>query len=461
MAGELDKINAIFRFQDEKKGAKTEEQEKPVKESSDKKSVKDKVRSGAEKVRTGKDKAIKSVDKLLIDESGEQDYNYTGDEMSERDYSPIRRSREPHTGCLGGIMYFTFVVCVSIVLACFAWMCASDMLALNKDDFSATINLPMEIFSSETVDTFDEDGNKTGTERVTVADIGYIAEELKNAELIEYKWLFEFFCDISHADRKVSPGEYELRSRYDYRALVQHMRAGSSAALTIDVTIPEGFSMEQIFRRLEEFGVCGYEELMEAAANYKFNYSFLEGSEEGDARRLEGYLFPDTYQFYVDMQASSAINKFLEVFHQRYTNDMIYQTENMGMTVKEVVTIASLIEREAANNAERPLIASVIYNRLAARMPLGIDASILYLHQEHEGAPTADMLAEDTPYNTRLYPGLTPTPISNPGLASIQAALNPDKTTYYYYALDTATGEHRFFADANSHAAFVATQNYE
>lgn len=94
-------------------------------------------------------------------------------------------------------------------------------------------------------------------------------------------------------------------------------------------------------------------------------------------------------------------------------------------------------------------------------MSLGIDASILYVHQDHEGAPTADMLAEESPYNTRLYTGLTPTPICNPGLASIQAALAPASTDYTYYALDTATGTHRFFTNINDFNAFVASQNYD
>jgi len=404
---------------------------------------------------------VKRVDKMLIDETGDAARNYTGDAESERDYHPIRQSRESRSGCLGGLMYFVFVACLSVVLACVAWMAASDMLALNKESFSATVNLPVEIFSSKTVDTLDEQGNKTGTERITSADISYVADELKDAGLIEYKWLFEFFCKISNADVKVSPGEYQLQSSYDYRALVQHMRSGSSAALTVDVTIPEGFTMEQIFRRLEEEEVCSYDALIEAASSYNFNYSFLDNQQEGDAARLEGFLFPDTYQFYVGMQASSAINKFLSVFHTRYDSDMLNQSNNRGMSVRDVVNVASLIEREAAGDSERALIASVIYNRLNAGMPLGIDASILYLHQDHEGAPTADMLEEDTPYNTRLYTGLPPTPISNPGLASLKAALNPETTNYYYYALDTATGEHRFFATANEHANFVATQNYE
>lgn len=404
---------------------------------------------------------IKAVDRLLIDENGDARSNYTGDDLSERDYRPVRQSHEYRSGCLGGMMYFVFVLCVSVVLACLAWMAASDALALNKDEFTAVVSLPASIFDSETVDTFDEDGNKTGTKRVTRADIEYVADELKSAGLIEYKWLFEFFCRISHADTKVDPGEYELESSFDYRALIKNMQMGSGATVTIKVVIPEGFTMHQIFKRLEENKVCSYDDLMDAAANYNYNYVFLDGIEQGDPTRLEGFLFPDTYEFYVGMQASSAINKLLENFHYRVTDEMISQMTNMGLDIRSVVTMASLIEREAANDNERGLIASVIYNRLAVGMPLGIDASILYIHPDHEGAPTADMLTEDSPYNTRLYASLPPTPIANPGLASIQAVLAPESTNYYYYALDTATGQHRFFTNSGEFDAFVATQNYE
>ena len=436
----LDKVNKIFDDEDENARRHV---------------------NGEQTGRRGASKPVKAVDKLLIDEQGDSYSNYTGDDTTERDYRPVRQNHEYRSGCLGGIMYFVFILCVSIVLACVAWMAASDALALNKDNFSAVVSLPMSIFDSETVDTYDESGRKTGTERVTHADISYVADELKSAGLIEYKWLFELFCKISHADTKVDPGEYELESSFDYRALVKNMQSGSGATVTITVVIPEGFTMHQIFKRLEENKVCTYDELMDAAANYNYNYDFLEGIDQGDPTRLEGFLFPDTYEFYVGMQASSAINKLLENFHYRITDDMLTRMQNMGLDIRSVVNIASLIEREAANDNERGTIASVIYNRLAANMPLGIDASILYIHPDHEGSPTADMLAEDSPYNTRLYQGLPPTPIANPGLASIEAVLSPESTNYYYYALDTATGLHRFFTNSGEFDAFVATQNYD
>ena len=405
-------------------------------------------------------KPLKAVDELFIDKSGGQENNYTGDEESERDYRPVRQSHEYRSGCLGGLMYFAFILCVSVVIACVGWMAASDMLALNKDNFTAVVTLPSDIFTSETVDTFDSDGVKTGTKRVTHADIKYVAQALKDAGLIEYKWLFELFSSVSTADEKVSPGEYKLSSSYDYRALVQNMRAGSSSTLTALVTIPEGFTMRDVFLRLEENNVCSYEELMDAAANYNFNYDFLAGPETEDPYRLEGFLFPDTYEFYVNMQASSAINKLLEIFHHKLTADMLNQAENNGMNIRDVVNVASLIEKEAANDTERGLIASVIYNRINSGMVLGIDAAVLYAYPDHEGAPTAEMLETDTPYNTRMHTGLPPTPICNPGMASINAALYPETTSYFYYALDTATGEHRFFTNEDEFNNFVATQDY-
>ena len=410
-------------------------------------------------------RSVPRVDKLFIDEDGEEASNYTGDETTERDYRPVRQSREYKSGCLGGLMYFVFIVCISIVLACFAWMAASDALALNQEDFTAIVSLPGSAFTTKTVETYGEDGELTGTERVSSVDIEYVSSALKEAGLIEYRWLFEFFCRISHADTKVTPGNYELKSTFDYRALISNMRAGSGAAMTISVTLPEGYSMHQIFKRLEENEVCSYDALMDAAASYKYNYSFLEGMEPGDASRLEGFLFPDTYEFYVGMQASSAINKFLERFYYILTADMLKQIADRDMTLQQIVTIASLIEKEAAVDPEngideRRLVASVIYNRLAAGMSLGLESSILYLYPEHEGAPSGEMLGVDSPYNTLTNLGLPPTPICNPGLEAIRAALNPETTGYYYFTLDTETGAHRFFTNINDFNNFVATQDY-
>ena len=353
-------------------------------------------------------------------------------------------------------MYFMFIICLSIALAFFLWMICTDMLSLNKKSFETTVSLPTSAFTSENVETFDENGKASGTETVTHVDVNYLSGELKNAGLIEYEWLFKLFCRVSNADTKVDPGEYELKSSYDYRSLIQNMRAGVGGMQTVDIMIPEGYTMNEIFLKFDENGVATYDDLVKAAEESNFKYSFLEGMDALGAARLEGYLFPDTYQFYVNMEPSSAINKLLSTFYSKYSSDMLAQTESMGVTVKDIVTIASMIEKEALYDEDRFLVSSVIYNRLTAGMSLGIDSTILYLHQDHEGEPTAAMLEEDSPYNTRLYTGLPPTPICNPGLASIYAALNPAQTGYYYFYSDLDTGKMSYFSSYEEFLAYVA-----
>ncbi|MEG1632954.1 MAG: endolytic transglycosylase MltG [Oscillospiraceae bacterium] len=381
-------------------------------------------------------------------------------ELEERDYKPVRGRRDGKTGCLGGLMYFVFVISVSIILACLAWMAATDVLALNKENLTAEISIPASIFTDKEVDVKDEDGKVTGTKTVKSADIDYVARLLKDSGIIEYKFLFKLFCTVSHADVKLDPGSYELTTDFDYRALVKKMQTGSGAAVTVKLTFPEGWTMDEIFARLEENGVSTKTELYDAAANSAYNYSFLNGDEAGEASRLEGFMFPDTYEFYVGMQASSAINKFLQNLHTKLTADMLKQAENRGMSMKQVITVASMIESEAANDEERATIASIIYNRLEANMPLQIDATVLYALGVHKESVTIEDTKVDSPYNTYRNKGLPPGPISNPGLPSIKAALQPQSTEYYFYALDTESGTHRFFKTLEEHAAFVATQDY-
>ena len=389
----------------------------------------------------------------------EEDYQLEG-----RDYMPIRFRRNGRSGCLGGIMYATFVICISVILACAGWMAACDVLALNKDMVAAQVTLPKDIFSDKEQDVKDSDGNVTGTRTVKAADIDYVADALKDAGLIEYKTLFKLFAKFSHADVKLDPGTYNLNTELDYRALVKSMQVGTASMVETTITFPEGWTMARIFTKLEEEGVCSADSLYDAAANFNFNFRFLENVGTGKALRLEGFIFPNTYDFYQGEQASSVINKFLTALHSRITADMWKQIENRGTTFRDTVIVASMIEKEAANDEERPLIASVIYNRLAAGMPLGIDSTILYVHPEYDGGVDLpeSFLTEDSPYNTRVNAGLPPTPICNPGMASINAALNPTSgSKYYYFALNEETGTHEFFTRYEDFLAFTAEQDYE
>ena len=388
----------------------------------------------------------------------EEDY-----QLEERDYRPIRFRRDGRTGCLGGLMYATFVICISVILACAGWMAACDVLALNKEPVTAAVTLPKDIFREKEVDVKDRSGKVTGTRTVDAADIDYVADALKDAGIIEYKNLFKLFAKFSHADVKLDPGTYILNTELDYRAIVKNLQVGTASMVVTTITFPEGMTMAQIFDKLEAEGVCAAKDLYRAAADFNYSFRFLENVGTGDAARLEGFIFPNTYDFYQGEQPSSVINKFLTALHSRITADMWKQVEARETTFRNAVIVASMLEKEAANDAERATIASVIYNRLAAGMPLGIDSTILYVHPDYEGGVQlpAEYLTEESPYNTRINAGLPPTPICNPGMASIQAALNPMQTDYLYYALDAQEGVHKFFRDYDSFTAFVAEQNYE
>ena len=405
---------------------------------------------------------LEKLDRLLYDPDKHvrHDVEEDEDELEERDYMPIRPSRAGKVGCLGGLMYFVFVISISVILACLGWMAASDVLALNKPMLEATITLPDSEFEDVVLDVTDSEGNVTGTKNDKKVNIDYVASSLKSAGIIEYKWLFKVFCAVSNADIKIDPGTYELATDLDYRALVKNMQVGTGAMITTKVMFPEGYTMQQVFEKLEEEGVCSVEDLYEAASDWVYNYSFLEWSEVGDKTRLEGYLFPDTYDFYQGMQASSAINKFLQNFHSKLTADMYKQAENLNISLHQAIIIASMVEAEAANDEERATIASVIYNRLSVGQVLQIDATIQYVLPERKENLSNEDLQIDSPYNTYLYAGLPPGPVSNPGLASINAALQPASTGYYYYALDMEPMSHRFFTTYEEHQAFVATQDY-
>ena len=203
---------------------------------------------------------------------------------------------ENKSGLAGGALYFLFVISVSIILACLAWAAATDVLGFKSSDTVAQITLDKDRFTYKEVKVTDDDGN-IKTKKIHYADMSYVADQLKDNGIIKYKWLFKLFGSVYNADEKIDPGTYELKAIYDYKALVKKMTSGSAAMVTKKITFPEGYTMRQIFKKLNAEGVCDYDELMDAAANSTFNYSFLEGTEKGDANRLEGFLFPDTYEF--------------------------------------------------------------------------------------------------------------------------------------------------------------------
>ena len=215
---------------------------------------------------------------------------------------------------------------------------------------------------------------------------------------------------------------------------------------------------------MAEKGVNTEENLLEAAKTANFDYEYIDNSSE-DISRLEGFLFPDTYDFYLNEKPTNALNRLIKNFDSKLDDDLLALAQARGYDLKKIITIASLIEKET-DGTDQAKIASVIYNRLEGPGDKGgtygllqIDASLLYALPDHEGAITNADKQTDSKYNLYKYAGLPPTPIANPGLASIEAALEPAETNYYYYALGK-DGKHHFSATLQEHNAFLNSSDY-
>ena len=358
------------------------------------------------------------------------------------------RQRSYGARLAGACLYALLVVVISAVLAPVGWTWANDLLALDKEYTSTIFTVPTEAIV--TVEVTDEEGNVYLADR---ADLDLITQQLKDEGLINHKFLFRLYAWFSKADQKIVPGTYELDTEMDYRALVVNMGRSSATRQTIDVTVPEGYTVDQIFQLLDAKGVSTVKELEDMAANWPYKWEFLQELPLGDYHRLEGYLFPDTYTFYLGEDPKYVLNKMLLRFNEQMGKYYELFTEESPYTLHEVVILASLIEKETDGD-DYKTIASVLYNRLnnpAAETAgfLQVDAALVYVNGGH--VPTTQDKEMDSPYNTYKNKGLPPTPIANPGMAALYAALEPDSTGYFFYALNPTTGKHEFSRTYQEH----------
>ena len=367
-------------------------------------------------------------------------------EHRERPVRKGRPKRKKGEGLLGipnilvTFVWLALILAIGVTAGRMLWVCAADVLAFGREDQVVTIT----IYESDTMDD--------------------IIEKLYSNGLIRYRSLFQLYASISDAEEDIQPGIYDLNTRYDYHALVNSMSPSSSRSV-VQLTIPEGYTCRQIFDLLEENRVCTAVDIGAYASDGELDdYWFLENVERGSEYCLEGFLFPDTYQFYKNSTPREALEKMLDNFEVRFNEEMRAQIETLnanvtggGYTVREVVIVASLIEREAAAPSEAAAIAGVIYNRLFrwgdTPAYLNIDAALVYAQGGDN--QTIDTTL-DSPYNTYTHVGLTPTPIANPGLSSLEAALNPETHDYYYYVLNPSTGMHQFSTTYEEHEAYRA-----
>ncbi len=271
-----------------------------------------------------------------------------------------------------------------------------------------------------------------------------IASLLASNHVIENPKDYYAAVTRANAESSLKPGSYLFKTCQDPDEVVQLLVSGPNAGVTL--TIQEGLTVAQTAQRVEEScGISADDFIAQAkASNYVSDYPFLEGAYDDS---LEGYLYPKTYTFSDSVTTDEIIRKLLDQFQSETASIGLEDGAN-GLTAQQIVTMASLIERETAVESERPTVASVIYNRLNANMMLQIDAAIVYARGGGSQSVTYSDLEIDSPYNVYKNYGLTPGPICSPSVSSIKAALNPDSTDYLYYVASAAgDGSHKFSSD--------------
>jgi UPF0755 protein len=284
----------------------------------------------------------------------------------------------------------------------------------------------------------------TGPARIEVVKgdtLSSVAEKLEQAGVIPSAFMFKMEARVGGYGTEIKTGEYTFARGAESEMILEKLTAGD-AAPTLAVTIPEGLSLEETAQEVAGQSGVSAAEFEEAARRTDYGYGFLE---DPAIKTTEGFLFPKQYEFEKGTKAPQMVTRMLEQYlMETQTLDISSAKERLNMSEYELVIVASLIEKEAARSEERPLVASVIYNRIRKDMPLQIDASVHYaLDKQGEELSLAD-LKVNSPYNTYENTGLPPGPICSPSRDSLEAAMNPAETDYLYYVLKANGDEHVF-----------------
>ena len=262
-----------------------------------------------------------------------------------------------------------------------------------------------------------------------------VLNKLSEEDKIKNEFLVKLYLKIRGIKPEVLAGTYKLDKSMTLDEIIT-LLSNDSTIGKIYITIPEGYTIDDIATKLEENNICSSEDFINSVKNY--DLPAYVSNNPNKRYNLEGFLFPDTYSFNenenADFVVKTMINRFEEVWQE------LVQSLNLSIAddeIEKIVNVASIIEKEAVVDSERRLISSVIYNRIAIEMPLQIDATVIYSYGYHIEKMYEKHLEIDSPYNTYMYYGLPIGPISNPGRASLMAALKPEKTDYLYYLLES------------------------
>ncbi len=323
------------------------------------------------------------------------------------------------------IAYMVIILVVSVFISIFTIRIGNDVFAFVKSDEAIDVTIPEDATVSEIADILHENG------------------------IINFPGVFKMYAGYKKEKGPFVAGDYTISPAMSYdelrRAFKEQVATG-----TVWITIPEGCTTDEIIDIMVENGIGTREKYIEVINNYDFDFWFvdeLENSElkDGRAYRLEGYLFPDTYEFYKASSEEMVISRFLDRFDEVFVEDYKTKAAELGYTVDEILTIASLVEKEAGSMSDFMYVSSVFHNRLnnPVNYPrLESDATTVYAIQIATGVRPDKITPEDnqfdSPYNTYLYDGLTPGPITNPSASAIRYALYPTESNYYYFVTDNA-----------------------
>ena len=275
------------------------------------------------------------------------------------------------------------------------------------------------------------------------ASFNAVAQQLKGAGIITHPIKFKFLARIKGDDKRLKAGEYELSPAMTPLEVLDTLVNGK--VVLHRLMVPEGFTIQEIAAELQRTGLANAEDFIALAMD-----SRLAAELDVPEETLEGYLFPDTYFFPKGVTPRTIISRMVQQFHEQFPPDWVARARQIGFTIHEIVTLASIIEKETGESSERPLISSVFHNRLKKRMRLESDPTVIYGIKDFDGNITRDHLTARTPYNTYMIRGLPPGPIANPGRHSLEAALYPAQTDYIYF-VSKKDGTHYFSTTFDEH----------
>lgn len=276
-----------------------------------------------------------------------------------------------------------------------------------------------------------------------------IAMILEEKDIIRSRWGFLVRLYLSGSKEKLQAGNYSFSRQESGRTIIERLEKGDTLPMDYKVTIPEGLTVKEIAERLEKAQIVSSADFLKKAKseNFRSQFAFLAGVPDGD---LEGYLFPDTYQFYKNTPPENVIERMLSRFNDQFIVAVKGSGGLKGKALHEVVIMASIIEREVRSIEDRKKVSDILWSRLESGVALAADATTRYALNNWDRPLTVEDLKINNPYNTRTNAGLPPGPIGNPGLTALQAAMDPTDTNYFYY-LSAKDGTTVFSATLEEH----------